>query len=79
MALMNWATHVLQKQSQQVAIMKIEANLETLYKFELFSATRKHEVGINSNRVSARRGEVKPKSCTYRLSQPGIFFYSKII
>jgi len=58
--------------------MKIEANLKKLQKFRLFSETRKHEGRINSNRLSARNGEFKYKLCTYRLSQPGNFFYSKI-
>jgi len=35
---------------QKVAIMKIEANLQKLSKFKLFSETRKHEAGTNSNR-----------------------------
>ena len=48
--------------------MKIEANLLKLSQFGLFSATRKHEVGMNSNRLSARNGEFVPKSCTYRPS-----------
>ena len=37
--------------------MKIEANLKKLLKSRLFSETRKHEVRINSNRLSARNGE----------------------
>lgn len=48
--------------------MKIEANLKKLPQFGLFSVTRKHEVGMNSNRLSARNGESVPKSCTYRPS-----------
>ena len=48
--------------------MKIEANLQKLPQFGLFSVTRKHEVGMNSNRLSARNGEFVPKSCTYRPS-----------
>jgi len=48
--------------------MKIEANLKKLPQFRLFSVTRKHEVGMNSNRLSARNGESVPKSCTYRPS-----------
>ena len=48
--------------------MIIEANLEKLPQFGLFSATRKHEVGMNSNRLSARNGEFVPESCTYRPS-----------
>ena len=48
--------------------MIFEANLEKLPQFGLFSVTRKHEVGMNSNRLSARNGEFVPKSCTYRPS-----------
>jgi len=48
--------------------MKIEANLKKLSQFRLFSVTRKHDVGMNSNRPSSRDGELVPKSCTYRPS-----------
>ncbi len=37
-------------------------------KFGLESATRLHEVGIASNRGSARHGEYVPGSCTHRPS-----------
>ena len=36
--------------------------------FGLFSATREHEVGIASNRGSARYGEYVPGPCTHRPS-----------
>ena len=36
--------------------------------FGLFSATREHEVGIASNRRSARCGEYVPGPCTHRPS-----------
>jgi len=39
-----------------------------VFVFGLVSATRYHEVGIASNRGSARRGENVPGSCTHRLS-----------
>ena len=39
--------------------------------FGLQSATRLHEVGIASNRGSARRGEYVPGPCTHRPSRHG--------
>ena len=39
--------------------------------FGLESATRLHEVGIASNRVSAGRGEYVPGPCTHRPSSDG--------
>ena len=39
--------------------------------FRLESATRLYEVGISSNRGSARRGEYVPGSCTHRPSHHG--------
>ena len=39
--------------------------------FGLESATRLHEVGIASNRGSARRGEYVPGPCTHRPSHHG--------
>jgi hypothetical protein len=60
MALMGWATHVLQWQIQRAATMQVEANPENLSQFGLFSATREHEVGIASNRGSACHGEYVP-------------------
>ena len=39
--------------------------------FGLHSATRVHEVGIASNRRSARCGEYVPGSCTHRPSHHG--------
>ena len=45
--------------------------------FGLESATRLHEVGIASNRGSARRGEYVPGPCTHRPSSPGSWFYPK--
>src|SRR5215216_859912 len=39
--------------------------------FRLESATRLHEVGIASNRGSARRGEYVPGPCTHRPSHHG--------
>ena len=59
--------------------MIIEANLEKLPQFGLFSVTRKHEVGMNSNRLSARNGEFVPKSCTYRPSHQESLLNLKIL
>src|SRR3954447_893863 len=41
------------------------------------SATRVREVGIASNRGSARRGEYVPGPCTHRPSHHGSWFYPK--
>jgi hypothetical protein len=43
----------------------------------LESATRLHEVGIASNRGSARRGEYVPGPCTHRPSHHGSCFHQK--
>jgi hypothetical protein len=45
--------------------------------FGLESATRLHEVGIASNRGSARRGEYVPGPCTHRPSHHGSQLYRK--
>jgi hypothetical protein len=47
------------------------ANPKKPSKFGLESATRLHEVGIASNRGSARRGEYVPGPCTHRPSHHG--------
>ena len=52
-------------------MMKIGANLKILPQFRLFSAIRKHEAGITSNRGSARHGEYVPEPCTPRPSHSG--------
>jgi hypothetical protein len=53
MALMTGATHVLQWQLQWAARPRGGANPQKLSQFGLESATRLHEVGIASNRVTA--------------------------
>ena len=45
--------------------------------FGLFSEIRKHEVGIASNRRSARCGEYVPGPCTHRPSHHGSILYFK--
>ena len=45
--------------------------------FGLESATRLHEVGIASNRGSARHGEYVPGPCTHRPSRHGSWQYPK--
>ncbi len=45
-----------------------EQNAENPPQFGLESETRLHEVGIASNRASARRGEYVPGPCTHRPS-----------
>ncbi len=47
--------------------------------FGLQSATRLHEVGIASNRGSARRGEFVPGPCTHRPSHHGSWLYLKLV
>jgi hypothetical protein len=47
---------------------KVELIGESLSQFGLSAATRRHEVGIASNRGSARRGEYVPGPCTHRPS-----------
>ena len=71
MTLMGWATHVLQWRSQKEAMAQAGANLEKSSQSGLFSATREHEVGITSNRGSARHGEIVPGPCTPRPSRSG--------
>ncbi len=53
MALMSWATQVLQWPVQWAAKEQSGANPQNRSKFELKAATRLHEVGIASNRISA--------------------------
>jgi hypothetical protein len=71
MTLMSWATHVLQWQPQKEAMTRVGANPQKLSQSGLFSATREHEVGITSNRGSARHGELVPGPCTPRPSRSG--------
>jgi len=77
MALTGWATHVLQWRWQWAAMGRPGANPQKPSQFGLFSATREHEVGIASNRGSARRGEYVPGPCTHRPSHHGSWFYLK--
>ena len=51
--------------------MQIGANPQKSSQSGLFSATREHEVGITSNRGSARHGEIVPGPCTPRPSRSG--------
>ncbi len=55
------------------------ANLKKPSQFGLHSATRVHEVGIASNRGSARRGEYVPGPCTHRPSHHGSWLYPKMV
>jgi hypothetical protein len=71
MTLMGWATRVLQWRIQKDAMMRVGANLKNSSQFRLFSAIRKHQEGITSNRGSARHGESVPGSCTPRPSHSG--------
>src|SRR5690606_34837895 len=77
MALIGWATHVLQWHLQWAAKGRPGANPQKPSQFGLLSATREHEVGIASNRGSACRGEYVPGPCTHRPSHHGSWFYPK--
>ena len=77
MALMCWATHVLQWYLQWDAKRRLLANPKNVAQFGVYSVTRVHEAGIASNRGSARRGEYVPGSCTHRPSHHGSWFYLK--
>ena len=50
---------------------EVELISKSRSQFGLESATRLHEVGIASNRGSARRGEYVPGPCTHRPSHHG--------
>ena len=54
---------------------KVELIGESLSQFGLQAATRLHEVGIASNRGSARRGEYVPGPCTHRPSHHESWLY----
>ncbi len=58
---------------------KVEQTRESRSQFGLRSATRPHEVGIASNRVSARRGEYVPGPCTHRPSHHESLLYPKSV
>src|ERR1043165_5065908 len=74
MALTAWATHALQWRGQWEAKAQAPASLKKPSQFGLESATRLHEVGIASNRGSARHGEYVPGPCTHRPSHHGSWF-----
>ena len=59
--------------------VKSGANLEKQSQFGLFSATRRHEDGIASNRRSACCGEYVLGSCTHCPSNHGSWFYLKAV
>ncbi len=62
-----------------LAIPRGGANPKKSSQFGLHSATRVHEVGIASNRRSARYGEYVPGPCTHRPSNHGSWFYLKTV
>src|SRR5213595_3798920 len=77
MALTSRATHVLQWPEQRDARPQGGANPKIRSQFRLQSATRLHEVGIASNRGSARRGEYVPGPCTHRPSHHESWLFQK--
>src|SRR5215470_4161776 len=56
---------------------KVELIGESRSQFGLSAATRRHEVGIASNRGSACRGEYVPGPCTHRPSHHESWLYLK--
>ena len=56
---------------------EVELIAQSWSQFGLESATRLHEVGIASNRGSARRGEYVPGPCTHRPSRHGSWYRLK--
>lgn len=79
MALMHWATHVLQWQNQREAKRKSAQILNFCLQYGLKAATRFHEGGITSNRKSACYGEYVPELCTHRPSHAGCFSDWKVL
>src|ERR687883_1991210 len=71
MALTPRATHTLQWTAQCVATAQAGANREGRSQCRLGAATRPHEGGVASNRVTAERGEYVPGPCTHRPSRHG--------
>jgi len=69
MAFLYWATHVLQRQKQNVTKLQRDVNHQNLPQFGLFSESWKHEVEIVSNRKLVRYGELRIKFCTHRPSR----------
>src|SRR3712207_7708492 len=71
MALTPRATHTLQWPAECDAWRQRLANREGRSQCRLGAATRPHEGGVASNRVSAERGEYVPGPCTHRPSRHG--------
>src|SRR4028118_460672 len=71
MALTPRATHTLQWPEERAASQQWVANREGRSQCRLGAATRPHEGGVASNRVSAERGEYVPGPCTHRPSRHG--------
>src|SRR3712207_4068678 len=65
------ATHTLQWAEERVATPQGGANREDRPQCRLGAATRPHEGGVASNRVTAERGEYVPGPCTHRPSRHG--------
>src|SRR4028118_1560396 len=71
MALTPGATHTLQWPEKRVATEQSAANRQDRSQCRLGAATRPHEGGVASNRVSPERGEYVPGPCTHRPSRHG--------
>ena len=83
MALMGWATHVLQWLATNTLQKFSGVNRKKLPQFGLVDEILGHEVGIASNRVLESHGEFVNESCTHRPSRHGSWFglksfYTKI-
>ena len=64
-------THATMVITTGMQYSNVELILQRSSQFGLRAATRPHEVGIASNRGSARRGEYVPEPCTHRPSSQG--------
>lgn len=74
MALMGWATHVLQWLATNTLQKFSGVNRKKLPQFGLIDEILDHEVGIASNRVLESHGEFVNESCTHRPSRHGSWF-----
>ena len=74
MALMGWATHVLQWLATNTLRKLFGVNRKKLPQFGLIDEILGHEVGIASNRVLESHGEFVNESCTHRPSRHGSWF-----
>ena len=72
-------THATMVITTGMQYSNVELILQRSSQFGLRAATRPHEVGIASNRGSARRGEYVLGSCTHCPSSHGSCFYPNTV